>query len=428
MSKNDDAWGKFIKERNILASIYSPGYAYISAEELKIIGGREPRLLAKQDTLNERPEIFKQNDIAVFPVTNGEYILFRDQDNLSFFSFSEKDLEIPFEIYHSKVNYRKFDSFPGCQHLGESQAIDFAYISSLLRTVTNEDHLDLVIRGRLRSGEFDFTIPSINHNVKVSKVQIEVDAGYESNKCIYLIEAKIGKRDNFHIRQLFYPYLEWSHKSKKKIIPIFLIYTNSKYYIYEFKCSEKYGDLVISRSHCYKIDENPIPFINYKYLINTIDIESEPDIPYPQANDLDKVIDLVNFIYDGRKTKTDIAEKFDFDDRQGDYYANAARYLGLLDKDHQDFLLTTLGKEFVEINSSAERTLFIFKQIIKRPSFRRILKLLVDRNLSLDLISIDEIALIIEEETELSSSTPPRRASTVMNWLRWILENGRIIL
>ena len=238
MLKNDLAWNRVIKEGDYLKKIYSPGYLYINADELKAIGQREPRLMAKHDTLHDRPKFFKDHNLSLFPVKNGQYILFRDDNNKSYFKFPEKALDLPVGIYHSKIDYHTYDSYPGSENLSESQAIDFAYLSSLLRTVTGEDNLNLVIRGRLFSGDFNFYLEDLDHHVAVSSVQIEVDAGYESRDSIYLIEAKIGKRDNFNVRQLFYPYLEWSHRSRKRIVPIFLVYTNSKYYFYEFNCSD----------------------------------------------------------------------------------------------------------------------------------------------------------------------------------------------
>lgn len=71
----------------------------------------------------------------------------------------------------------------------------------------------------------------------------------------------------------------------------------------------------------------------------------EPDVPYPQANDLDKVIDIVTNNKAGLTTKSAIADFFDFEERQGDYYANAAVYLGLLKRKpgSEEFVLTREG-------------------------------------------------------------------------------------
>lgn len=427
MTKNNVAWNRFIREKGVLESMYSPGFQYVSAQELNEITGREPRLLAKQDSLSDRPQGFKENNIGIFPVKNGHYILFRDKDSKSYYKFSDSDYSLPLETYQSKVDLLKYDSYPGSQYLSESQAIDFAYLSSLLRHFTNEQNLSLAIRGRLFSGKFDFLLPDVNHRVEVSSVQIEVDAGYESDNCIYLIEAKIGKRDDFHIRQLYYPYLEWSHKSKKKIVPIFFVYTNSRYYLYEFKFSEKFGDLEVIKKSSFSVNESPVVKINLPLLISQINIENEPDIPYPQADDIDKVIDLVVLLHDQTLTKNDISRYFEFDERQGDYYGNAGRYLRLLDRTDNGYGISEFGLGFLRTKSAQERNLIIVKELLRKPTFKKALMLVYERSMDLSQISLEEISQIIKQETNLTGSTPHRRASTVRNWLKWIIENTQLV-
>ena len=88
-------------------------------------------------------------------------------------------------------------------------------------------------------------------------MQIEVDGGYESRDAIYLVEAKTGRRADFHIRQLYYPYLEWSARSAKRIVPIFFFVTNGKFYFFEFRFEQAFGALSIVRAESYVIDESP---------------------------------------------------------------------------------------------------------------------------------------------------------------------------
>lgn len=428
MSKNDIAWKKFFDDTDVQEEIERTGYAYIQAGDLKRITGREPRLMAKQDTLKSRPEIFQDHDIVIFPVRNGQYILFPDRDDKSYFKFSQSDLEILPELYQPQTDLHAYDAYPGNQSMNESQAIDFAYISSLLKAFTGEESLFLTIRGRMYSGGFNLSLPDTEHTAEITGVQIEVDAGYESKDAIYLIEAKTGKRTDFHIRQLYYPYLEWSRRSSKKIIPIFLFYSNAKYYFYEFEFSDHFGDWKLVRSKCYAVNESPIAPIDLYSLADNITIP-EPDVPYPQANDVDKVIDLISFVGMGFNTKEELAQQFDFDDRQGDYYANAARYLGFLEKDDIEFKLTDLGKKFFDIDSSSNRTSLLIQQLFQYPTFRGVLRLLVGSDLQLDSIPTGKIATIIEEYTQLSGSTPLRRASTVRSWMKWVLahtDNGAV--
>mgnify|MGYP002681992591 CR=1 FL=1 len=428
MSRNDAAWQRFFEETDTLARIEQEGLCHVSADNLKQVAGREPRLMAKLDTLAVRPAVFKRHALTIFPVKNGEYVIFKDPDEKSYYRFSQEESDLPVTVYDSQVDLVSFDAYPGSQNLSECQAIDFAYIASLIKHFTGDDRLSQVIRGRLFSGDFGFHLPASERRVDVSGVQIEVDAGYESPDGLYLIEAKVGKRDDFHIRQLYYPFLEWSNRSRKRIVPIFLVYTNGKYYLYEFSFSGEFGVLHVAQSGCFAINESPIARIDVAALLRTLSVGTEPPVPYPQANDLDKVADLVPRVESELGTKADIADYFEFDERQGDYYANAGRYLGFLEREDGRYVVTDLGRQFVHTRSIAGKSRLLIEQLLTRPTFRAIFELLLQRNLELDAVSNEEIAAAIAQFTGLSGTTPGRRASTVRSWLRWLLENSEIVM
>jgi hypothetical protein len=205
-----------------------------------------------------------------------------------------------------------------------------------------------------------------------------------------------------------------------------LIYSNNKYYLYQFKFSDVFGDLKIVKSKCYSINESPLVSLNVRDLLARIKTESEPNLPFPQANDMDKVIDLISFLKNESKSKYQIANYFEFDERQGDYYANAARYLGLANKKDTAFEISPIGNRFTNIRSAQERNLFIIQQMLRRPILFKAFQALVNNGFEIDKLSPEIIADIIEEETDLSGSTPLRRASTIRNWLRWIITNSII--
>ncbi len=423
MTANDKAWGSFFAKTKALDEIRASGYTYVSAQKLKAITGREPRLLAKQDTLRDRPSVFKDHSLTIFPVKNGEYVIFRDLNQRTYFQFDDAAYQVMPEQYASQIDLFAFDAFPGIQRLNESQALDFAYVSSLLRQFTGDSDLHLVIRGRTYTGTFGFALPNSDHFAKVGGVQIEVDGGYESRDAVYLFEAKVGARTDFHIRQLYYPYLEWSSRSKKRIVPIFLVYTNGKFHFFEFKFTETFGDLGIERAACYVVDETPLARIRLTSLLSRTPLESEPPTPFPQANDLDKIVDLAALIEQNPADKRTIAAHFEFDERQGDYYANAAVYLGLAEREAGGFVLTDLGRRFIANRSLAVRNELLVEQMLKRPVFREVLVSALSQDMKINLIPRGEIAAKIRQYTNLSGNTPWRRASTVERWLAWIQQN-----
>ncbi|MDV4343297.1 hypothetical protein HL657_09000 [Methanoculleus sp. YWC-01] len=431
MGKNDDAWQNVFNNLNLLEKINNNGFVYVTADELKENSGnhREPRLMAKQDTLNSRPTIFRKHNLSIFPVDNGRYIIFKDDTQQSYYSYSASLDSTLITEYIPRADIQNFKTLRLSTVTSESQAIDYAYLISLLRTFTNESDLFLTIRGRLRSTKFDFSLPDCDHRVNVSGVQIEVDAGFESRDRIYVLEAKIGKRDDFHIRQLYYPYRDWSIRTDKEVVPIFVIYTNGIFYLTEFKFGDRFGELEVVRSQGFVVNEPVRQSINLGELIKTVPVVSEEPqgVPYPQANDLDKVIDLVtNFEEDPLNTKELISTFFDFDERQGDYYANAAIYLGFVKRDddrRNTFELTPLGETLRHYNNRNQRNLLLLKQILAKPTFNTLIHELIRLDCNLDRLSIAHMADVIEANTTLSGDTLRRRASTVKRWLQWICEN-----
>lgn len=427
VSKNDDAWESVFDKLELENKLASQKFLYVTANDLKKYGEREPRLMAKLDTKNTRPEIFKNHDLTIFPVKNGEYVIFEDTDLKSYYNFDSWD-DVTITEYTSSIDVNKFQTFPANKEFSESQALDFAYLTSLLRTFTGEDELYLTIRGRLWSTSFNYDIPKHNHTVDVTKVQIEVDAGYESPERIYLIEAKIGKRDNFHIRQLYYPYKDWSNRTTKEIIPIFFTYTNGLYYLTQFEFGDNFDDVSVVKNECFIINESLATSVDLKQLLKSISVEGETiDVPYPQADDLDKVIDIVKNIRVGYDNKFDIASYFDFDERQGDYYANAAIYLGLLKRmagKHPTFGLTDLGLKLVNCSERKKRNQIVLEQMLKKPTLNESLSYLIDNDFDFESDSLkNNIISSIKRHTKYSGTTPSRRASTVKAWLRWIDKN-----
>jgi hypothetical protein len=430
MTQNDEAWGKIFERLPLVPEIEKAGFVYVTAEDIKIASDmREPRLLAKQDTKNSRPNVFKQYQLSILPVENGKYIIFRDEHVKTYFPLEKLLEEIAVEEYIPTNDYSRYESLDMRNLSSESQAIDFANLVSLLKTFTNERELNLTIRGRQRSEKFSIQIPGTDHLAEVAGVQIEVDAGFESPEKIYVFEAKLGRVDDFNIRQLYYPYMDWSCRSCKEVVPLFFVYTNGLFYILQFRFNEEYGKLQCVKSRCFTVNEPARQRINLKQLLEEIRTEPEPDIPYPQANDLDKVIDIVtNFRSAGLSNKPAIADFFDFDERQGDYYANAGYYLGLLKRipHSAEFELTHEGEYIARSENRSRRNLLLLKQMLKRPSFNEIIRLFESKNGDLALLNIDMLVPIIQKYIELNDTTARRRASTVMSWLRWIV--ARMVL
>jgi hypothetical protein len=423
MMERDAAWKRVCDALPVAETLERDGLFAIAADDLKRYGSREPRLMAKIDTLAERPAVLSELGAALFPVRNGRYVLFPDPAQKSFFRF-QGDPPAP-RAFAARVDLGRFDTFPRGQEASESQALDFAFLSGLLAAFCGESSLCLTLRGRMFSGDFSFRTPLRGLPVDVSRVQIEVDAGYEGEEGIYLIEAKRGRRDDFHVRQLWYPYLHWSARTRKRVVPIFFTYSNGQFELSEFAFGPEFGDLVLARRKAYCLEE-PLAEADFPALFARVAAGPEPAGAFPQANDLDKVVDLVGLAAEAPRDKAEIAEAFGFDERQGDYYGNAGCYLGLLRRTDDGFALTDAGEAFRRLRSRPARTLALLEAMLAVPSLREALRLLSERRFRAEKIAPGELAAVVREATGLGASTPERRASTVRAWLAWVMKNVKV--
>jgi hypothetical protein len=157
-------------------------------------------------------------------------------------------------------------------------------------------------------------------------------------------------------------------------------------------------------------------------------VKSDPSnparVPFPQANDLDKILDIIVSFREERKTSEQISKEFKFHGRQGDYYANSALYLGFLVRDQEcigSFVLTGRGKEIKRCKIRLCRNRILFNQLLRKPVFRSVMILLKDYDYDVSRITRDSVAAIIMDNyNSYSWMTCKRRASTVISWMKWI--------
>src|SRR6266851_4538671 len=182
----------------------------------------------------------------------------------------------------------------------------------------------------------------------VDGVQMEVDAGFEGEKVV-LLEAKFGATDNFLIRQLYYPFRYLLESGvTKHISPMLLVYSNRVYslYAFEFTDPDSYQSAKLIRRVDYALEATrTIPRL--ADFTGAKSKTAPAEFPFPQADDLSKVFDVTEILAAAPATKEEIAEQFGVDPRQGDYYANAAAWLGFVEKSGPQFALTKEGKKFV---------------------------------------------------------------------------------
>jgi hypothetical protein len=173
--------------------------------------------MAKMDTLDDLPRVFKDNNIFLLPVNRHEYVLVRGN--------GYHHLE---EIMHSKpISFKTSFPFPTSALEVESEGVylDYAHSSGLLADYSKLSNLHLSFRGRRTTPRFTFDVSG--SVIEVNSAQIEVDAIYENVDTIVIVEAKIGIPNSFSIRQLYYPFRTF-HTKKKLVRNFFFCFEPSQ--------------------------------------------------------------------------------------------------------------------------------------------------------------------------------------------------------
>jgi hypothetical protein len=197
-SKNDIAWEKIFEEYQILDNLNSSDRVLISSDNINEF--REARLMTKFDHRSQLPKLFADNNLSILPVSRGKYVIGEIE---TFHDFTQDEVEI------KKVSFPTYlESLDRTHITGEATAINCAFISKIIHDFTEEENIFPTVNGRMSSSVFDFQINSrqTSLQINVNNAQIEIDAGYEGDNSLTLIEAKNDISDDFSVRQLFYPY------------------------------------------------------------------------------------------------------------------------------------------------------------------------------------------------------------------------------
>ena len=256
LTSKDIAWNKIFERYNILEHNFDECPFILSSEQIKRAcktfdrtSQKEPRILCKQDTREERPDIFKQNGLFILPQKNKFYYILKGEGYVDI-----PDITSDIQNYKKKLDFDLESSQVGDS---EMQYLDFAYANSLIRTFMDDPSLVLTIRGRKYTPTFQFRVG--DYLLETKSVQTEVDAGYEGKSSIVLIEAKNTSASNTIIRQLYYPYRQWKTNTTKDVLPVFfekrIIGGENIFYIwqYAFTDSNDYNSIKLVKSGRFRI-------------------------------------------------------------------------------------------------------------------------------------------------------------------------------
>ena len=152
-------------------------------------------------------------------------------------------------------------------------------------------------------------------------------------------------------------------------------------------------------------------------------------IPFPQADRLERVLQLVYLLGAGESDIQTLVYVLDIDERQVRYYLAASRYLGLVfDSGGNLNVPYELNKLFNEVDSKPLELFFeIAKSVLTIPPVASTFLRWDSRSLSIDRKISLEALRSSDAGSTLSESTLSRRSGTVYAWAWWVRRNLNVM-
>ena len=418
----NEAWKVLIDKYNILEEVQENGCYHIKASQIKQF--KEPRLMAKWDSTDALPKVLRDNKINILPDSRSSYVIG------DFLLYQEIPILEENVTQMAHVELPDYESIDVNNISSEANAINVLLLTGILDDFLNTNNNVATFNGRMGTGEFEFVVDTtrnIKQKISVNNAQCEIDGGFENNDSVVIMEAKNVVHEDFHIRQLYYPYRLWKNKVNKPIRLVFSVYSNMIYRLFEYRFNilEDYSSIELVRTKNYSLQDTTITLddlfrVRKDTLVKTDDNMDNSDVPFIQANSMERIISLLENMYENPMTSQQIAELMDFEPRQSDYYYNAGKYLGLFEKVNEDkqrvVTLTSLGNKVFKLNYK-ERQLKIVELILEHQIFSDLFDGMIKTGDMPNKKDIeDEMrALHVCDEGQIV-----RRASSIYGWLKWI--------
>ncbi|MFZ9858980.1 MAG: type II restriction enzyme [Roseiflexaceae bacterium] len=420
----NQSWQVLFERHRIPEHVTQHGLFRIHAHEINTV--HEARLMAKFDERQQLPEIFRQHHLAILPINRGEYVIgaFETFQSLNYqrIEYPPRPLQIP-----------QLDSLTADTIHSEPQVLSILYNAGVWHDISGQEDIYPTISGRRTSGMFSFTIKSTNNRddfvIDVANAQIEMDATYETRDAIYVCEAKNRHVSELNIRQLYYPYRFLQQHTHKPVIPISVIYSNATFYVsqYQFQQNGHFNSLALVRHYVYTLDHRKITYTTIHQLLveATHQRTPIPDVPFPQADNFALICRIIERLRQSDMTTAEVTDFTGYVARQSDYFTNAGRFLGFIEKiktaDAVRYTLTAAGRQLLTLPPYLQRIMLI-RAIIQHEPFTTLVSDMVQHA---EVPNHERICMVLYQyhaygKRAIASSTVGRRAQTVAAWLQWI--------
>ena len=194
---------------------------------------------------------------------------------------------------------------------------------------------------------------------------------------------------------------------------------------YRFNRLEDYSSIELIRTKNYSLQDIHISLedlmdVRNNTAITKNDNINETDIPFIQADSVNRLISLLENMKNNPMTKEEITELMDFVERQCNYYVNAGIYLGIFERVTKSRVvrLTRTGESLCRMTYK-ERQLKLVSLMLEHQIFADFFDYVIAHG---DQPSKQEVRSRMQELNVCgdNETTIGRRSSSVLGWLKWI--------
>ena len=423
-STSSQVWQRILAEPEVQKELGEKGFFEISSSELndysKPMSGPDARILVKFDSSHQLPEALRESGLAPITVNRARFAVG------AFDMYSElpplEDAELRIVRFESP-----YDAMNAAKVTSESLALLVASASRVIDEFAGAD-VELSFFGKVVMKTLDFSVSQ--HGGEAvrfvgSGMQIELDAVFENDQQMLLVEAKIRRPRDFNVRQLYFPYRHFREKTEKVIRPILMVYDRGvfEFIEYHFADPQNMSSFEIVRTQVVAVIAPDSPLENLKGIAKNPEIAFGAEgVTFPQANDFDKVIEVARTASANPVGKEEIGQALGVGGRQVDYYIQAARYIGLVESSATGIAATKLAKKILR-KSLPTRNVELSTLIVQMPTVGKCFLFTAEEGF---LPTVEYVSMKLanpEDFLGVNETTRRRRISTAISWTRWIVSN-----
>ena len=397
------AWEDFFKKQKVLNKINKKGIYTLPEKELV--------KFSLKINENNIPKILKDNEIEILQVAPNKYVLGKFYLREKLPEWSTKDINLV--EFPSWLN--AIDANNVC---ARTSIIPLAHYSNIFKKFFNDENLAYIGQIETKSDEFEGYISG--KKIKIDGLELKIDGILESKDRIVIIETIDRIADYFSVKDLYYPYRKFKQTVNKPIQAVLLIYSMGVFRVleYGFKEEKILNSIYLVNDKKYSFESMALTKEN---LINLLENVKEDDtnngVVFPQFNDLNKIISVLEQLNIKSTGKDTLKNTFNFDDKQVDACINSLKYLSLVSVKKGNYCLTDKGQGLFELPINKRLMKFI-EIIIEKPIFNYLLKISLESDKTLNKYEIKDVLVtfdVVKESSKLDNKTMTAKA-----WIDWI--------